>query len=117
FFLLYTSVVSLLYVFFFFSSRRRHTRWPRDWSSDVCSSDLLKVLGMFWGQLRVKQEFGHSNNAVHRCSDFVTLVGEEFAFRPVCCFCGCLGRIHLFQCSFAVGNVFCNTNNPPQITL
>src|SRR5207253_4506804 len=24
----------------FFSSRRRHTRWPRDWSSDVCSSDL-----------------------------------------------------------------------------
>src|SRR5690625_3898385 len=27
-------------VVFFFSSRRRHTRWPRDWSSDVCSSDL-----------------------------------------------------------------------------
>src|SRR6266508_4962053 len=26
---------------FFFSSRRRHTRWPRDWSSDVCSSDLV----------------------------------------------------------------------------
>src|SRR5215510_8401830 len=25
---------------FVFSSRRRHTRWPRDWSSDVCSSDL-----------------------------------------------------------------------------
>src|SRR5699024_11268067 len=27
--------------FFFFSSRRRHTRSKRDWSSDVCSSDLL----------------------------------------------------------------------------
>src|SRR5690606_40037611 len=27
--------------FFFFSSRRRHTRFSRDWSSDVCSSDLL----------------------------------------------------------------------------
>src|SRR5207253_7296090 len=26
-----------------FSSRRRHTRWPRDWSSDVCSSDLVRV--------------------------------------------------------------------------
>src|SRR5439155_7176368 len=26
---------------FFLSSSRRHTRWPRDWSSDVCSSDLL----------------------------------------------------------------------------
>src|SRR5690625_6751449 len=25
---------------FFFSSKRRHTTWPRDWSSDVCSSDL-----------------------------------------------------------------------------
>src|SRR5207302_4981454 len=27
--------------FFFFSSRRRHTRFSRDWSSDVCSSDLI----------------------------------------------------------------------------
>src|SRR5207253_5788656 len=31
---------------FFFSSRRRHTRWPRDWSSDVCSSDLASALGL-----------------------------------------------------------------------
>src|SRR2546422_10569040 len=30
----------LVAVFFFFSSRRRHTRCSRDWSSDVCSSDL-----------------------------------------------------------------------------
>src|SRR5439155_8553018 len=29
-----------IFYVFFFSSRRRHTRWPRDWSSDVCSSDL-----------------------------------------------------------------------------
>src|SRR5690606_39524965 len=29
--------------FFFFSSRRRHTRFSRDWSSDVCSSDLAGV--------------------------------------------------------------------------
>src|SRR5690606_2286402 len=28
------------YFYFFFSSRRRHTRFSRDWSSDVCSSDL-----------------------------------------------------------------------------
>src|SRR3712207_6967835 len=46
---------------FFFSSRRRHTRYWRDWSSDVCSSDLFKsithlppfvgillVLGVLW---------------------------------------------------------------------
>src|SRR6266542_1632875 len=31
------------YYFFFFSSRRRHTRCYRDWSSDVCSSDLAVV--------------------------------------------------------------------------
>src|SRR2546421_8870500 len=29
--------------FFFFSSRRRHTRSDRDWSSDVCSSDLPAI--------------------------------------------------------------------------
>src|SRR5439155_6432877 len=32
---------------FFFSSRRRHTRWPRDWSSDVCSSDLCEHQPVF----------------------------------------------------------------------
>src|SRR6266852_7230204 len=32
--------------FFFFSSRRRHTRCYRDWSSDVCSSDLSKILAL-----------------------------------------------------------------------
>src|SRR5437762_13415521 len=30
-----------LFCFFFFSSRRRHTRYIGDWSSDVCSSDLM----------------------------------------------------------------------------
>src|SRR2546430_15024420 len=35
-----SGAVSLLAVFFF-SSRRRHTRFDCDWSSDVCSSDLL----------------------------------------------------------------------------
>src|SRR5690606_40938030 len=30
--------------FFFFSSRRRHTRFSRDWSSDVCSSDLAATV-------------------------------------------------------------------------
>src|SRR5690606_40730431 len=43
-------------LFFFFSSRRRHTRFSRDWSSDVCSSDLgeasllapLEYTGLLW---------------------------------------------------------------------
>src|SRR5690606_39647800 len=33
--------VALSLLLFFFSSRRRHTRFSRDWSSDVCSSDLF----------------------------------------------------------------------------
>src|SRR5690348_18036118 len=36
---------------FFFSSRRRHTRWTGDWSSDVCSSDLK-------ARIRVAREHG-----------------------------------------------------------
>src|SRR6266702_8615766 len=37
--IIFIILLKLLFVFFF-SSRRRHTRWPREWSSDVCSSDL-----------------------------------------------------------------------------
>src|SRR5256886_12933030 len=33
--------------FFFFSSRRRHTRFDCDWSSDVCSSDLVLLTRLF----------------------------------------------------------------------
>src|SRR5687768_17912172 len=36
----------MIFFFFFFSSRRRHTRCSRDWSSDVCSSDLMLSLGV-----------------------------------------------------------------------
>ena len=32
---------TVVFVYFFFSSRRRHTRYIGDWSSDVCSSDLV----------------------------------------------------------------------------
>src|SRR3989449_4188687 len=35
-----------VFFFFFFSSRRRHTRCSRDWSSDVCSSDLDARIGL-----------------------------------------------------------------------
>src|SRR6266498_5377236 len=35
--------MGLIFCFFFFSSRRRHTRCGRDWSSDVCSSDLAEI--------------------------------------------------------------------------
>src|SRR5690554_5137267 len=41
----------LLFFFFFFSSRRRHTRCGRDWSSDVCSSDLRPKLLVYNGDV------------------------------------------------------------------
>src|SRR5690349_23028222 len=40
FFFFFFFLFVCLFFFFFFSSRRRHTRSLRDWSSDVCSSDL-----------------------------------------------------------------------------
>src|SRR5207247_4126124 len=39
--------------FFFFSSRRRHTRSTRDWSSDVCSSDLVQANGLVTSSVAV----------------------------------------------------------------
>src|SRR5690606_40413542 len=43
------------FVSLFFSSRRRHTRFSRDWSSDVCSSDLMEtlIIGQIGGLLGI----------------------------------------------------------------
>src|SRR2546427_10900783 len=46
------SIPILFFFFFFFSSRRRHTRFDCDWSSDVCSSDLMLQQ---WAQERDRQ--------------------------------------------------------------
>src|SRR5260370_21090268 len=40
--------------YFFFSSRRRHTRFKCDWSSDVCSSDLARSAWRSWLPKRVR---------------------------------------------------------------
>src|SRR5690349_23168575 len=45
FFLFFVILSFFFFFFFFFSSRRRHTRSLRDWSSDVCSSDLRVFRG------------------------------------------------------------------------
>src|SRR5215475_4184273 len=42
-FLFFLILRRIYILFFFFSSRRRHTRFSRDWSSDVCSSDLEPI--------------------------------------------------------------------------
>src|SRR5690348_2145780 len=46
--------VDLLAIGFFFSSRRRHTRWTGDWSSDVCSSDLVMAIAINTGGVLAK---------------------------------------------------------------
>src|SRR5690554_6565306 len=46
------------FFFFFFSSRRRHTRCGRDWSSDVCSSDLMLVNKQFVERLQITEPIG-----------------------------------------------------------
>src|SRR2546422_7102338 len=51
------------FFFFFFSSRRRHTRCSRDWSSDVCSSDLPKRLK--WCRPREARSQLHAGDRRH----------------------------------------------------
>src|SRR5207253_5748526 len=54
---------------FFFSSRRRHTRWPRDWSSDVCSSDLANQKTCYAEALRAG-------------ADIVVMVHPDYQYDP-----------------------------------
>src|SRR5947209_16875517 len=67
-----------LFFFFFFSSRRRHTRYWRDWSSDVCSSDLV---GRTVRAARLARDLYHRAIAVMRVASslggFVSLDEEE----------------------------------------
>src|SRR6476620_4947188 len=50
------------FFFFFFSSRRRHTRYWRDWSSDVCSSDLAHPAGSNGTRSHTSASNGHHPN-------------------------------------------------------
>src|SRR2546426_5013171 len=61
--LLYFCSFIFIYFFFFFSSRRRHTRLQGDWSSDVCSSDLL---GSVWMRGRALRSRTFDKEAIRR---------------------------------------------------
>src|SRR5437762_12803128 len=68
---------------FFFSSRRRHTRYIGDWSSDVCSSDLLVDLRAAGDAIRARRLPMLMNNETHELTiadlevPAENLVGEE----------------------------------------
>src|SRR3989449_3206413 len=63
---------------FFFSSRRRHTRCSRDWSSDVCSSDLLAVcLGGRDHQVLLGRLFGLAGHPLAEVRSEERRVGKE----------------------------------------
>src|SRR5699024_11958654 len=65
--------------FFFFSSRRRHTRSKRDWSSDVCSSDLstdeLVIIESYFHQnasvSKISEQIGRARQTVHNVVTFL----------------------------------------------
>src|SRR3989442_8287854 len=63
--------------FFFFSSRRRHTRCGRDWSSDVCSSDLLKLVWMYSHFLRLSTIRLQRHHSDKQCRSEERRVGKE----------------------------------------
>src|SRR3712207_7224078 len=67
-----------LIVFVFFSSRRRHTRYWRDWSSDVCSSDLIEDLRFGIEELHpdwVATSFVRTGDEVHELKERIKEFG------------------------------------------
>src|SRR5690606_40653507 len=54
---------------FFFSSRRRHTRFSRDWSSDVCSSDLDSPRNCTISCLRLAPRESRAPTSFLRCAE------------------------------------------------
>src|SRR2546429_335521 len=79
----------MLSFFFFFSSRRRHTRCSRDWSSDVCSSDLtsLAVLAAQGSVLTNKYSEGYPGKRYYG-GNYVVDDAEELARDRACALFG-----------------------------
>src|SRR5699024_12185994 len=76
---------------FFFSSRRRHTRSKRDWSSDVCSSDLITwASGTSWGWLteitgnsKVINPLAGPTVATDTLAPLITTLSEDITYNEI----------------------------------
>src|SRR2546426_7011587 len=66
-------------MYFFFSSRRRHTRLQGDWSSDVCSSDLLLITD--GAKRSVARQIAMPNDDVEGCPELVGHGSNKFGLR------------------------------------
>src|SRR5438445_214669 len=76
YFVVYIFLLYMIFFFFFFSSRRRHTRYWRDWSSDVCSSDLYRIEGQKTGAFEVCDALGRAPD-LHLIRSEERRVGKE----------------------------------------
>src|SRR6266550_6981533 len=87
--ILFSCSIRVFFFFFFFSSRRRHTRCSRDWSSDVCSSDLSAGLrlGLYqgaygWTELRFFVAASIAWLAACLCSAIALLLVDRMRWLP-----------------------------------
>src|SRR2546430_4291380 len=74
-------------IFFFFSSRRRHTRFDCDWSSDVCSSDLesggtasISVTRTGGTDGSITADFSTSDGTAHAPADYDAVASQSVTF-------------------------------------
>src|SRR5690606_36062145 len=93
------TTASSISVRFFFSSRRRHTRFSRDWSSDVCSSDLSGGAVLEILKRSLFRPLYHIRNYALRlsCVMFraaykrrISNNGDSFRLKPTCSIAVCL---------------------------
>src|SRR5690606_41025048 len=101
---------------FFFSGRRRHTRFSRDWSSDVCSSDLPVDAGTeaAWiGQFDLHEVNLRMSGLSWQCLESLiqlSVEGEQFdVMNYRCCADDRIGQIGRASCSVRIGLVIADS--------